>query len=110
MMETQKMKMDAITIVLLLNTLMFVLEALKQTRIYALGVNRVSIKTTQLIQSSEYQDAEMDTECMMKSVMMVTTMMEMGDHRIAILKKVGIELVETAHSKTIVMNVEQGMK
>ena len=52
MMETQTMKMDAVTIELLLNTLMFVLEALKQTRIYALGVNRVSIKTTLFIMHS----------------------------------------------------------
>ena len=110
MMEIQTMKMDAIITALLLNILMFVLEVLKQTKIHALDVNRVSIRTTQLIQSSEYQDVEMDTECMMKNEMMEMTMMEMGDHRIAILKKVGIELVETAHSKTTVMNVEQGMK
>ena len=37
---------------------------------------------------------EMDIKWMMKIVMMEMTMMEMGVHRIAILKKVGIELVE----------------
>ena len=37
-------------------------------------------------------------------------MMVMADHPIAILKKAGIELVETAHNKTIVMNVEQDLK
>ena len=53
MMEIQTMKMDAIITALLLNILMFVLEVLKQTKIHALDVNRVSIKTTQLIQSFE---------------------------------------------------------
>ena len=52
-METQMMEMDAIIIVQSLNILMYALEVLKQTRIHALSVNRVSIRITQLIQSFE---------------------------------------------------------
>ena len=52
-METQMMVMDAIAIVQLLNILMYVKEVLKQVRIHAQDVNKVSIKTTRLIQNSE---------------------------------------------------------
>ena len=41
---------------------MYVQEVLRQAKIYALNVNKVSIKTIQPIQSSESQDDLMDTE------------------------------------------------
>ena len=41
---------------------MYVQEALKQIKIHVLNVNKVSIRTIQLIQSSESQDDQMDTE------------------------------------------------
>ena len=59
-METQMMVMDATATVQLLNILMYVQEVLKQTRIHALDVRKVSIKTIQLIQNSEFQDVEME--------------------------------------------------
>ena len=52
-MGTQMMVMDATVTVQLLNILLYVLEVLKQTRIYAQDVSRVSIRTTQHIQNSE---------------------------------------------------------
>ena len=93
-METQLMEMDAIITVQLSNTLILELEVLKQAKIHALDVSKESIKTTQLTQNSVLQDVEMDTEWMMKSVMMVTTTMVMGVHQIVMLKKGTIVLVE----------------
>ena len=52
-METQMMVMDATATVQLLNILMYVQEVLKQARIHAQDVNKVSIKTTRLVQNSE---------------------------------------------------------
>ena len=61
-METHLMAMDETRIVLLLNILMSEQEVLKQAKIYALNVNKVSIKTIQPILNSESQDDLMDIE------------------------------------------------
>ena len=102
-METQMMVMDATATVQLLNILMYVQEVLKQARIHAQDVNKVSIKTTRLIQNSEFQDVEMEIEQMMKTVMMAMTMMAMDVHLIDILRRDGSVLVETQPIKIIVV-------
>ena len=85
---------------------MYAQEVLKQIKIHALNVNKVSIKTIQLIQSSESQDDQMDIEWVMKNVMMEMTTMEMDAHQIAMLKEDGIELVKTALKQINDTNVQ----